>query len=172
MRRYLVVGVALVLLFAACGDDDGDDGGTASGSSSTSSSSSSSTTTEASSGEAAAVVVADSPLGSILTDADGATLYVFTNDSDGQSACTGQCAATWPPLAAAGEPTGDDAVTGELGTIERDDGTTQVTIEGMPLYHFAPDAGAAGSVKGQGVGGFWFVVGPDGTINREAPPAA
>ena len=37
----------------------------------------------------------------------------------------------------------------------------QVTIDGWPLYFFANDA-APGDHNGQGVGGVWFVVGPDG----------
>lgn len=159
---------ATALLVVACGDDDDGGGDSAAGSTSTEPSTTSttagSTTTAAPAADGTALTVVDSPFGSVLADADGVTLYAFTQDSDGQSACSGQCATTWPPLAAEGEPTGDDAVTGALGTIERDDGTAQVTIAGMPLYHFAPDAGASGSFQGQGIGGVWFVVAPDGTI--------
>src|ERR1700730_11501324 len=34
----------------------------------------------------------------ILTNAQGMTLYYFTNDTVTNSACTGTCAGTWPPL--------------------------------------------------------------------------
>ena len=42
-----------------------------------------------------------------------------------------------------------------------------VTAQGrrLPLYIFAGDA-APGDVNGQGSGGVWFVVAPDGTPDR------
>ena len=52
-------------------------------------------------------------------------------------------------------------MTGQIGTITRDDGTKQVTLAGMPLYLFAGDS-HAGDVTGQGVGGVWWAVAPDG----------
>ena len=48
-----------------------------------------------------------------------------------------------------------------LGTITRDDGSTQVTYNGWPLYYFHEDA-APGDTNGQGVGGVWFLVSPEG----------
>jgi len=44
------------------------------------------------------VAVATSKLGDILVDGDGRTLYAFTKDKGGQSACSGQCATNWPAL--------------------------------------------------------------------------
>jgi predicted lipoprotein with Yx(FWY)xxD motif len=113
----------------------------------------------------ALVVVADSPeLGSFLTDAEGKTLYLFTNDSEGQSTCTGDCAVTYPPLTVEGEAeaVAGDGVSGELGTITRDDGSLQVTIAGHPLYYYAADQ-EPGDTTGHGVGGIWFAVSPDGS---------
>ena len=109
------------------------------------------------------VLVADSALGPILTDASGMTLYLFTNDSPGESACADDCAANWPPLTVSAEAdaVAGDGVTGELGTITREDGTLQVTIEGMPLYLYAAD-GEPGDLSGHQVGGVWFAVAPDG----------
>jgi predicted lipoprotein with Yx(FWY)xxD motif len=114
------------------------------------------------------VLVADSPLGPILTDAAGMTLYLFTNDAPGESACANDCAANWPPLtvAAAADAVAGDGVTGELGTIEREDGTLQVTIEGVPLYTYAADA-EPGDLSGHQVGGVWFAVGPNGAAAGE-----
>jgi predicted lipoprotein with Yx(FWY)xxD motif len=54
-----------------------------------------------------------------------------------------------------------DGVTGDVATITRDDGSRQITVNGLPLYLYAPDE-APGDVTGQGVGGVWWVVGPDG----------
>ena len=72
------------------------------------------------------------------------TVYTFTKDvaGSGTSACTGGCLTNWPALTitAGDTPTGDATVTGTLGTIVRaDNGTTQVTYNGLPLYFFAKD---------------------------------
>ena len=119
------------------------------------------------------LAVADSPLGAHLVDGEGLTLYLFDNDEPGVSNCTGDCLASWPPLTVDDEPAWDDGVDGALvGTIERDDdGSTQVTYDGMPLYFWAGDA-APGDVNGQGVNDVWWVVAPDGrAITDTAPPS-
>ncbi len=110
--------------------------------------------------------VTQSTLGMILTDASGRTLYAFTKDANGKSACNGNCSATWPALstAAGQKASAGDGVTAEwISSITRDDGTTQVTYGGHPVYFYAPDT-IAGDTKGQGVGGLWFVVGADGQL--------
>ena len=88
----------------------------------------------------------------------------LTNDEAGVSNCVDGCAAAWPPLTveAGAEPEAGDGVTGTLGTIERADGTIQVTIDDVPLYYYAADT-AAGETTGQGVNDVWFAVAPDGT---------
>jgi predicted lipoprotein with Yx(FWY)xxD motif len=116
----------------------------------------------------ATVEVSDSDLGEILVDAEGMTLYVFTNDTEGTSNCSGDCLAQWPPLTVdeGEEPVAGEGVSAELATIERDDGSVQVTANGLPLYYFAADQ-AAGDLNGQNVGGVWFVVGADGEMIQE-----
>jgi predicted lipoprotein with Yx(FWY)xxD motif len=89
-------------------------------------------------------------LGLVITDAAGRTLYVYANDKPGVSNCTGACAQAWPPFTAgSGTPTSGAGV----ATIQRSDGTTQVTYGGSPLYYYVADT-AAGDAKGDGVGGF------------------
>jgi predicted lipoprotein with Yx(FWY)xxD motif len=90
--------------------------------------------------------------GTVLVDGDdGMTVYMFTKDvkDSGKSACSGDCLATWPALtvAAGATPTGGTGVTGKLGTITRDDGTLQVTYNGLPLYYFKNDK-APGDANG------------------------
>jgi predicted lipoprotein with Yx(FWY)xxD motif len=163
--RLLAAAAALSLLFAACGDDDDepsdsaatqDDGGDTT------------TSTSAAAGGDADVAVAETDLGEVLVDGEGNTLYMFDNDSGGTSSCEGGCAEQWPPLETDGEPTaGEGADSALLGTIERTDGTTQVTYDGLPLYTFAPDGGP-GDTTGQGVGEVWWVVAPDGAPVRDA----
>lgn len=117
------------------------------------------------------VDTASTDLGDVLVDGQGMTLYLFDDDSEGESACTGGCAETWPPLIGEAEAAGG-ADASLLDTITRPDGSTQVTYDGHPLYLYAPDS-EPGDVTGQGVGGVWWVVGPDGSrITAEASEAS
>ncbi len=86
---------------------------------------------------AATVAVSqNSEFGSILVDANGITLYLFTDDEREKSNCSGGCATTWPPLTTDGDPVAEGEVNADrLGTIDRDDGSTQVTYNGWPLYY-------------------------------------
>lgn len=96
-------------------------------------------------------------LGNVLTDSQGKTLYFFTKDADGKSACTGGCLTTWPVFNASAAPKlGAGLNATDFGTITRADGTSQTTFKGWPLYYYAQDA-SAGEVKGEGVGSVWFV---------------
>jgi predicted lipoprotein with Yx(FWY)xxD motif len=100
-------------------------------------------------------------LGEFLVGANGMTLYLFTRDEPGVSNCSDGCAAAWPPLLVAdGEtPIAGEGATGELGVIERDDGTLQVTYNDLPLYYWASDV-EPGDATGHGVNDVWFVVEP------------
>jgi D-xylose transport system substrate-binding protein len=119
------------------------------------------------------VMVTQNPtLGSILTDSKGMTLYLFKNDTPGQSTCTDQCAANWPPLTVASgvTPVAGDGVTGTLGVIQRSDGTSQVTINNLPLYYFAKDT-KPGDTSGEGVNGVWAAASPAGSMVEAAQAA-
>jgi predicted lipoprotein with Yx(FWY)xxD motif len=88
----------------------------------------------------------------MVAASNGMTLYTFTKDvaGSGTSACTGGCLTNWPALTipAGDTPTGDSTVTGTLGTIVRaDNGATQVTYNGLPLYFFSKDK-APGDTNG------------------------
>ncbi len=100
-------------------------------------------------------------LGPVLADAAGMTLYVFANDTagSGKSACVGGCATAWPPLITGAAPAKSADVTGDVATIARGDGGTQVTYKGLPLYYFANDE-APGDTNGEGLGGVWTVAKP------------
>jgi predicted lipoprotein with Yx(FWY)xxD motif len=98
-------------------------------------------------------------VGSVLTGPNGRTLYYFTSDSSGATACTGQCAVVWPPLVvpAGTSPVLPSGVSGSVSTASRPDGSTQVTYQGHRLYYYEGDT-APGTDKGQGVDGTWFVL--------------
>jgi predicted lipoprotein with Yx(FWY)xxD motif len=103
--------------------------------------------------------------GAYLTDGSGRAIYDFLADSKNKSACTGACAAAWPPVIVTGQPTAGGGVTAsELSTITRSDGTKQVTYDGRPLYYYAGDTGP-GMANGQGLNGFghlWWLLTPAG----------
>jgi len=98
----------------------------------------------------------------VLTNAQGRTLYWFAPDTATRSACYGTCAAYWPPVR--GAATAGPGVTGRLGTITRSDGSVQATYDGHPLYTYAGDTGA-GQANGNRLnlnGGLWYEVTPSG----------
>lgn len=110
----------------------------------------------------ATVAIVDSSLGKILAGSDGKTVYVFMNDTEGESTCYDQCQERWPPVTITGTPEAGADVNAELlSTAMRQDGSTQVTYKGRPLYFFSGDQ-SPGETNGQGVGGIWFVISADG----------
>jgi predicted lipoprotein with Yx(FWY)xxD motif len=116
----------------------------------------------------------------LVVDARGRTLYMYVSDFGGKSACvddaTYHCSKVWPPLLTTGAPVAGAGVKQKLlGTITRDDGTTQVTLKGHPLYRFVGYSGTppdkkAGDVHGQGFIGVWWVMSPTGAVLRNVFP--
>ena len=124
-------------------------------------------TSSSSAGATTVQAVSSGDLGSILVDDQGYTVYLFENDTGTTSTCTAGCASTWPALSTDGAPTAGQGVTASLlGTTTRDDGTTQVTYNGHPLYRYSGDS-AAGQTNGQKIGDVWYAVTPDGTAAGE-----
>jgi predicted lipoprotein with Yx(FWY)xxD motif len=161
--KPILAGVATAILVAACGGS----GATTAPSTAASSAPSAAASAAASVGPAEAYevdVATDATVGMYLTGEDGKTLYLFAPDSSGKSTCNGSCAANWPPFLLSGGDTvkAGAGVTGTIATIKRDDGTTQVTINGLPLYYFQGDTDK-GQLNGQGIGGKWYAASPAGT---------
>ena len=113
----------------------------------------------------AALAITDTQtLGKIIVDEAGRTLYGFTKDTKDTTTCYDKCEQAWPPLLQTDTPKlGDGLDANMLGTTTRKDGTIQVTYNGMPLYYYFKDQ-APGDTTGQGVGGVWYVVAPDGQL--------
>ncbi len=105
----------------------------------------------------------DSHFGSILADGNGNTLYFFSLDADGSSACSAACLAVWQVAYSAGTTLGAGLNDSDFSNITRPDGAKQTTYKGWPLYTYAGDA-APGNVNGDGTQGVWFVAKPDYTV--------
>ena len=112
---------------------------------------------------AATIDVSTTDLGTVLVDGRGFVLYAYTGDTDGTPTCVDACAQVWPGLVGTtiAVATGIEVTPGRFKLVARPDGTTQLAAAGHPLYTYSGDS-TPGQTKGQGVGGQWHVVAPDG----------
>jgi predicted lipoprotein with Yx(FWY)xxD motif len=155
-----LAGVALIA--AACGTTSSSTGASGGASGAPSSASSQ----PAASGSAVKTMTIGGA--TVLTNAQGMTLYWFAPDTSTTSNCNGTCAKYWPPVK--GPVTAGSGVTGTLGTITRSDGSKQATYNGHPLYTYVADT-APGQAKGNGLnlsGGVWHEVTASGSAAAPA----
>lgn len=159
----------LATVLGGCSDGGGS-GGSASATPSATGTSASGTSTSAS----GTVASSSSPLGTVLIDGEGRTLYLWEADTTSRSTCNGDCAKSWPPVTVTGEPVAGKGVkAGLLGTTTRDDGREEITYNGHPLYRYAGDT-SAGDTHGQGSNGFgaaWYVLDTAGNKIKKTPPS-
>jgi predicted lipoprotein with Yx(FWY)xxD motif len=113
----------------------------------------------------------------IVVDAKGRTLYVLSPETTHHLLCKSSgCLKFWPPLAVRSSKTklkGGPGVHGRLAILRRSNGLLQVTLGGLPLYHYSGDH-AKGEANGQGIhsfGGTWHVLSATGGPSPAAPPA-
>ncbi|MBT2471176.1 hypothetical protein J7E97_25780 [Streptomyces sp. ISL-66] len=118
-------------------------------------------------------VAQNEQLGPVLTDSAGFTLYRFDKDTakPSKSNCDGDCAKTWPVVAAGDATAAAGTDPALLGEVVRTDGSKQLTVAGWPVYRFGKDT-KAGDTNGQGVGGTWFAAAPDGKKAAKAAAPA
>ncbi len=104
----------------------------------------------------------------ILTNAQGMTLYYFKPDTATKVSCTGTCAGIWPPLlfTDTGAPSSATPLPGTLSVVAGANGQ-QVEYNGHPLYTFSKDT-APGQVNGEGFKGVWFVA--TSTLSTQSGP--
>lgn len=83
-------------------------------------------------------------VGTVLVNSSGMTIYTpkMPAETDGSIKCTGSCLSFWLPVTASSASPAASGLPGNLGTIHRPDGTTQLTYNGRPLYTFRLDTAA------------------------------
>jgi predicted lipoprotein with Yx(FWY)xxD motif len=137
MKRLMVAlaAVVAVLALAACGGAGYD---------------SSDTSPAAQSGDDTATVSVEElgDSGRVLVDSAGKALYAADEEADSSVVCTGACTSFWIPLTIDGGAPSGNSLPSELGVVEREDGTRQVTFDGKRLYTFVEDE--PGEVTGDG----------------------
>ncbi len=176
----VLAAAALVVLFAACGSTSGSSSSTASTSTPQNTTPTSSgggrygngggTTPTASNRLKTATATVSGKSETILTNAQGMTLYYRTSDASPARVCSGGCASAWPPLIVSGSaaPTSATSLPGKL-TSATDANGNQVEYNGHPLYTFSGDT-APGQTTGNGTAGVWFVTTPD--LKSQGTPQA
>jgi predicted lipoprotein with Yx(FWY)xxD motif len=108
----------------------------------------------------------------VVTDGTGDLIYRSDRDGSAPSTsnCTGDCLATWQPVAAdLNDPPVLLGVNQDVvGVVSRADGTNQLTIAGWPIYrHIGTHTDE--ETQANGTDGVWFAIGPDG---GKASPSA
>ncbi|MEU2436196.1 SCO0930 family lipoprotein [Streptomyces rubradiris] len=106
----------------------------------------------------------DPELGEIVVDREGMTVYRFLKDKawpESVSNCAGACLEKWPAVAPVAADDTEGVRKKGLMPFTRADGTRQMTVDCWPVYTFSGDK-APGDTSGQGVGGTWYAVSPDG----------
>jgi predicted lipoprotein with Yx(FWY)xxD motif len=161
----LVAGAAA--LIAACGSSG-------SPSPSASHSTTGAPAAHASGGSTVTIMTQSTSKGTVLTNAQGRTIYWFAIDTPTASKCTGICLQYWPPVI--GTPTAAPGTSLPMGfgTIKNAAGQVQATYGGHPLYTYMGDS-AAGQVTGNGLnlsGGLWWAMTPNGAKLAKAPAGA
>lgn len=120
-------------MLAACGGGDDEDSGSAT----------------ASARDASGVVSVESIDGTdALVDSQGHALYTTDAEEGGEIVCTGSCTSDWEPVVASADEAASADVDANLGTVERPDGTEQLTLDGLPLYSFTQEG--PGQLTGDG----------------------
>ena len=111
-------------------------------------------------------------MGTVLTNAQGKTLYWFAIDTPTKSNCTGSCLTFWPPVPGPAVAASGTTLAHGFGTITGANGKTQATYAGHPLYTYVGDS-AAGQINGNGKnlsGGLWWAMTSSGAkLGAKAP---
>ncbi len=141
-RSFMIaLGFFMLMFLAACGSY-GTTGGGAYGSGSTNPPAPTTGGSNSSAVIQTATTTIKGQSETVLTNAQGLTLYYFTADSAGT-----------------GGPTSSTSLTGKL-SVQTDVNGNQIEYNGHPLYTFSGDT-APGQTNGEGITGMWYVATPN-----------
>jgi predicted lipoprotein with Yx(FWY)xxD motif len=106
----------------------------------------------------------------IAVGPSGYAVYTFQGETTHHIICqkttssATNCWAFWPPVSPSGSgaPTKQSGISGKLGTF-KNHGTTQLTLNGQPLYYFTPDIMSGNKHQATGdqlktFGSIWHIV--------------
>ena len=171
MKRFYLFCFSLVLglMFVACGSSTSTTSGNSSASTDNTPTTSTTSSTPAATTNTTDTIIHTTSATikgktvTLLTNAQGMTLYYFLPDTATTSACTGGCASYWPPYLATSTPQSNSSLPGKLTLLKGANGQ-QVTYNGHPLYTYIGDKGP-GQTNGEGVSNKWFVATSDLATN-------
>jgi predicted lipoprotein with Yx(FWY)xxD motif len=137
VKTALIITAAVsgVLALAGCSGGSGD----------------ASTAADSSGTQGTTVTIQDTGGRQVLAGPDGRTLYVSDQEKGNVLCASSGCKAIWAPLTLSSgsrikAPAG---LEGDLGTVQRPDGSAQVALDGHPLYTFSLDH-TSGQTNGDG----------------------
>ncbi|MCU1516975.1 MAG: hypothetical protein JWQ75_1696 [Pseudarthrobacter sp.] len=170
MKKHLGAGLAAMALVAALSGCGGSPGTTTTTTAAPPAPTSAAPTESPTAAAAADLKIASSSVGNVVVDSAGMSVYFFTKDvkDSGTSVCTGACLDAWPPVLTTAATPSAEGVTGTLGTITTPEGTSHITLNGLPLYYYAEDQ-KPGDILGQGVNSVWYLADAAGEMNKTAP---
>jgi predicted lipoprotein with Yx(FWY)xxD motif len=100
-------------------------------------------------------------LGSVISTANGLSLYVLTTDTAATgstapvSTCSGVCLGNWPVYYGNPVSVPKGLLASDFGSFDRGGNVMQSTYKGWPLYTYSADT-AVGDVKGEGAASKWY----------------
>jgi predicted lipoprotein with Yx(FWY)xxD motif len=158
--RIAVASAALAVVASCGGNDDSADSGAG-----------------GSSGGLVSVASVDGT--EVLVDDQDHTLYTVEVEKDGTIHCVDACTSFWEPVvaSAADVDRASSDLRDALGVVERPDGDSQLTYDGLPLYTFAEEG--AGELTGdgftddfQGTEFVWSAARTDAAPEPSEPPSS
>ncbi len=151
---FVATSLALALFIVACGSSTSSGGGPYGGSNNSNATPTSTTSNSSAMTMKTATLTVGGKSLTVLTNAQGMTLYYRTSDTP-TSVCSGSCANAWPPVLSSTMPSVSTTLPGTFSLMNNTNGS-QVAYNGHPLYTYSGDT-ASGQANGQGIGNVWFV---------------
>ena len=111
-------------------------------------------------------VATKAPLGQLVADDEGRTVYLFEKDEPDESYCYGACESVWPPVTTTTMPKVEGLDPSKVTLLNRDGGLKQVVYNGHPLYYYQADTNTQDTKGEEQVqfGAEWYALTPQGDL--------